>query len=116
MTGHLKLLLAAASIGLFAQGANAQMATPITRVAGATIESNGFQKSGSASNRWACAAGASMEIGEVSNDVAGQPARYVLVHRQGEEVVASQRLSATEVIAYRNLSCPGQSEVRLIVG
>lgn len=118
MTGYIKLLLSIAAVAGCAQVANAQTAISSPRISADSSGSGGSLAPRGSSNRWACAAGAGMEVVEVSNDVAGQGVSYVLVRREGDQVIASERIGASEAAAFRNLDCPTRdlNEARLIVG
>jgi len=59
-----------------------------------------------AASSWACQAKV-VEIAPVSEDSAGRPTAWVLVHRVQGEVIAAERISAAEVEQVRRLPCQG---------
>ncbi len=56
---------------------------------------------------WQCAAKV-VEIAPVSQDTNGRATAWVMVHRVGGEIIAAERLSATEVEQVRRLPCQGE--------
>lgn len=59
-----------------------------------------------AASAWQCAAKV-VEIAPVSQDTNGRATGWVMVHRVGGEIIAAERLSATEVEQVRRLPCQG---------
>jgi hypothetical protein len=59
-----------------------------------------------AASSWSCQAKV-VEIAPVSEDAAGRPTAWVMVHRVKGEIVAAERLSAAEVEQVRRLPCQG---------
>jgi hypothetical protein len=55
---------------------------------------------------WQCQAKV-VEIAPVSQDTTGKATAWVMVHRVGGEIIAAERLSATEVEQVRRLPCQG---------
>lgn len=59
-----------------------------------------------AASAWQCQAKV-VEIAPVSEDSNGRARSWVMVHRVGGEIVAAERLSASEVEQVRRLPCQG---------
>lgn len=59
-----------------------------------------------AASAWACQTKV-VEIAPVSEDASGRPDVWVMVHRVNGEVIAAERLSASEVEQIRRLPCQG---------
>lgn len=55
---------------------------------------------------WQCAAKV-VEIAPVSQDTNGKATGWVMVHRVAGEIIAAERLTATEVEQVRRLPCQG---------
>ena len=56
-------------------------------------------------DRWTCVSRAVVEIAPVSFDTAGEPNRWVRVHRVDGEIVAAERVSELEICQLRQLPC-----------
>jgi hypothetical protein len=59
-----------------------------------------------AASAWQCQAKV-VEIAPVSQDTNGKATSWVMVHRVGGEIIAAERLSATEVEQVRRMPCQG---------
>jgi hypothetical protein len=70
-----------------------------------TVKQASLAKPAAASS-WACQFKV-VEIAPVSQDTNGRPTAWVMVHRVQGEVVAAERLSASEVEQVRRLPCQG---------
>jgi hypothetical protein len=60
-----------------------------------------------ASSSWTCPF-ADVEIAPVSHDRGGRPSEWVMVHRVKGEIVAAERIRASEVAQIRAMPCGAQ--------
>ncbi|MDP3493885.1 MAG: hypothetical protein Q8R82_12285 [Hyphomonadaceae bacterium] len=88
---------------LFAACAGFQSAASAQTVKQASLSTS---KSATAASSWACQAKV-VEIAPVSQDTNGRPTAWVMVHRVQGEIIAAERLSASEVEQVRRLPCQG---------
>jgi hypothetical protein len=97
-------LLACVAACLAAPFASAQ-APSSSRAAGAEATASGV-----AASSLVCLAKSGLEVAPVSFDALGKATAWVLVHRVKDEIVASERIGAQEILELRQLRCDPPSE------